>query len=354
MAEPALDVNSLTPTQEGGGLNMDQAMQLMRGAREAAQPEVTDEVEDEQETVEDDTSEVQDLETEDDYEDLEEDESDEEEDSEGEDEGETEDDSPGFEIDGEIYTEEQLLEFKESGLRQADYTKKTQEIAEVKKELVTTLQQQQEVTQGQVQALEQYSHLIAASMEIDGMTVENLERIKDEQGWEAYAQAKEDVESRRNHLQQVFVQLQQGQQQLAQQNEALQAQRMAEATQVIAEKIPEYLDKEQGPIIREGVQDMLVEYGIPKEVLASIDVPGLFIAAHDLWKLKQETPQSVKKRLSKKKVSKKVRPVNRGGSPTTSKQRVHKAVSDTVNQAVQSGSVEDAVAALSALRSTQK
>lgn len=40
----------------------------------------------------------------------------------------------GIEIDGEVYTPEQLKEFRQGYLRQSDYTRKTQEIAQMRKE----------------------------------------------------------------------------------------------------------------------------------------------------------------------------------------------------------------------------
>ena len=40
-----------------------------------------------------------------------------------------------FNIDGEVFTKEQLIEFKKGYMRQSDYTKKTQELAEQRKAL---------------------------------------------------------------------------------------------------------------------------------------------------------------------------------------------------------------------------
>lgn len=44
-------------------------------------------------------------------------------------------DSEGIEIDGEKYTLEELREFKQAGLRQSDYTRKTQQLSQREKEL---------------------------------------------------------------------------------------------------------------------------------------------------------------------------------------------------------------------------
>lgn len=41
----------------------------------------------------------------------------------------------GIEIDGEVYTLEELREFKQAGLRQADYTRKTQSLSQKEREL---------------------------------------------------------------------------------------------------------------------------------------------------------------------------------------------------------------------------
>ncbi len=51
-------------------------------------------------------------------------------DADGKNEGE---DSPSLEVDGEVYTAERIKELKDGSLRWADYTKKTTELAEVRK-----------------------------------------------------------------------------------------------------------------------------------------------------------------------------------------------------------------------------
>ena len=350
MAEPALDVNNLTPTNEGGGLNIEQGANLLAGVLNSEQQSET-EVETDLGTEEElDNPNDQQLETEDDYET---DESEEEESDDEELEDESDDESgeeEGFEIDGEFYTSEQLLEWKDSGLRQDQFTKLTQEVAEVKQEAAQVLEQTQEVYQQQLQSLQNYALLVQSTVELDGLSNDNLQRIKEEQGFEAYAEAKDTLEARQKHFQEVLQVGQQIQEQMQADQEKLIEERFNEAQKVIADKVEGYLDEEQGPEIRKGVKEMLVQqYDIPEDVLDRIDIPGLFIAAYDLMNLKQSSPTETQKTVAKKKASRKVSPVNKGKTPTSSRQRVQTAKRKLVDNAIADGSVQAGAAALAEL-----
>jgi hypothetical protein len=342
------DVNNLKPTQEGGGLSLDAAANLLSQVSQApidSGGELSNEVETVEETVIDDNSEQQ-LETEDNYE-----EESEEVIEDSVDMEEEEGDLEGFDFDGEFASVEQLKEWRDSGLRQEDYTRKTQEVAEIKTQLTQQVEQQVEVLKQQKEALDQYVHLVAAQMELEPHTNEHLQLIKEQEGIEAYLEARDSMEQRRNYLQQVFMQQQQAQEQLQQQEAVLKQERQAEAFKVISESIPEYADPEKGQPLRDGVAEMLKsDFGFTQESLNDLDDPKYFLVAHELWAMKQqETPAKVKQSIAKKKAKRSVSPVNKGGSPTSKRQRATQAQQQQMNAAMQAGSVEAATAALNAL-----
>ena len=255
-----------------------------------------------------------------------------------------------FEIEGEKFTAEELVEFKNSGLRQADYTRKTQEVAEQRKVVAQELEQVQGLNKQYVENLERQAQVLATMMHMDGQTDEVLAQLRNED-FDEYLRVKDQVDQRRQQLQGYFQQIDQAKQQGEQQAEALRVQRIEEAQQQIAQSIPDYMDAEKGPEIRQGVAGMLNEFGFSEEDLNMIDDARMFQVAHALWEARKGEAPEVKKQIAKKKAAKKVSPVIKGGQPKTSSQRRTKKTQDAVSRAVNSGSREDAAAAFEKLLS---
>jgi hypothetical protein len=249
-------------------------------------------------------------------------------------EDDDESDFEGFEIEGEVASVEQILEWKASGLRQADYTRKTQEVAEQRKAVEAEQQQTAQLNQQYIDALEQQQIALHQLYQGEGFSDEDLAKVREDYGLEEYINRKEMREQRQQELGALFQHIEAAKQQQAEMEAQQKQQRLQESYQKIAEAIPDYADEEKGKALREGVAAILTsdEFGFSPTELDAIEDHRYFLVAHKLYEARQALPTDAQKSAAAKKASKKVSPVVKKGSPTSKKQRRAESKAKTLQQ----------------------
>ena len=199
------------------------------------------------------------------------------EDEDGEEEGEEE--APLIEVERGGKTYKIPAELKDEFLMQGDYTRKTQELSELRKQLEPLVQQAQQVSQAETQAL--------SALGMVNMQIAQYDNI-DWQTWrqddpQAALQAQVDLQaliSQRGQIDQAHKQAQAQRFSITAQETA---RRFEEGRKVLAEKIPDFATK--APRIAEFA---IKEYGFTPTDLAEIEDPRAFLALNRLMDLEEQ------------------------------------------------------------------
>lgn len=168
---------------------------------------------------------------------------------------------------------------KGAAMMQADYTRKTQELAEQRKAVETTLAQASEVTQAERQLEGQFIALqntIASYQDIDWQTWVEQDPV-------AAQKARFELDDLRAQAQQIASQHQQvstQRQALAQQTAA---QRIAQGQKELAERIPNWGREVQTKLIEVGQS----AYRFSPDELNAIDDPRMIEVLHDAYQYRQ-------------------------------------------------------------------
>lgn len=160
-------------------------------------------------------------------------------------------------------------ELKEALLRQSDYTRKTQELAELRRQIEPAVQQYHELTEAEQRANVEW---IATSQEI--ARYDNI----DWHAWRqtdptAALQAQVDLQAlhqQRDSIGQAYQQAQAYRLSIAQQETA---RRVEEGSKVLAEKIPDWGEAKQRDLSKHAVE----AYGFDPAELAGIDDPRMIL-----------------------------------------------------------------------------
>lgn len=251
--------NSDTGTIEA--LSVDDAVEgLMQSLEDQAKPE--------EDTAKDDADEESDaleLEADEDVEeDVEDGEEDEQADEDEEDESETTDDEDAtlvYELDGEEFTVDELREFKKGAMMQADYTRKSQEVADSKRQIDAM---QNELAQERAQLQEYVAALsIGTETETEPDWVELSKRVNVtelEQAKRDWAQGRAERDKQR--------------QQATQLHQALQQQQYEETTkresQALASYFPEWTDEKVYDEARAELQKTAAQFDVSPEEFAQV------------------------------------------------------------------------------------
>lgn len=185
----------------------------------------------------------------------------------GADKAEAKDDDKGeeiaIELDGEKLTPKQIREWKKGQMLQADYTRKTQSLAEQRK-AVEAKAQEIETTKAQ-----QLAHL-----NILGNTlVQQLTHIEQNTNWDelrqkdpaAFVAAREAIAQRQNTLRQVLNAAQQVEAQKQQETQAAKQKRLAQEAELLPTRIPEWVDEKTAERERGELASYLEKDGFTKE-----------------------------------------------------------------------------------------
>lgn len=170
-------------------------------------------------------------------------------------------------------------ELKDAILRQSDYTRKTQEVAEMRRRLEPLVQQAEEVSQAETQA---QSALAAINFQIS--QYENIDwqtwRLDDPQ---SALQAQVDIQTlltQRSQVEQAHTQARQQRLSITAQETA---RRFEEGRKVLAEKIPDFASK--APKIAEYA---MKEHGFTAQELGEVEDPRAFIILNRLMDLEAQ------------------------------------------------------------------
>lgn len=322
-------------------LSIDEAAQKLKQSREAAMeaeaeaPEDIEEIEEDQAEAETDAEE----ELPEDAEEVEDDQSEEDPDEDAEPE---EDESAIYEVEGVEFTLSELREWQKNGLRQSDYTKKTQEVSEARKAFEAERQtweaertQVVEHLRGQQAQLE--DALATFAIEQDPQPKRSEFRSTDE-----YLEAQEgwgERQAKKARAREALQALQ------AQQVQEVQSREFAKLYQ----HFPEWRDPKVMLSKRNGFVEMGQAYGLTADDIDGINDHRFFRVLNDLHALQEEAAtrqQSAK--TAEKKVVKAVKPLTPGAKPA--KNQSAKDLRKSQERLKKSGSMQDAVAAMRAKR----
>lgn len=228
---------------------------------------------------------------------------------EAEEDSEPEDDGlEDVEIDGKTYKVP-----KDAALRQADYTRKTQEVAEQRKEVIATLERLQSVSKEETQALSNVAFVAAQLSEYDNVDWDAWEMqnpLEAQRNWRRFTQLKEAY----NEATAAYQKARESTQSLTQQETA---KRLEEAGKLAAANIPGW-NQDTAKATLEHSQKA---YGLTEEDImgAVAEVPAVLLLLHDAWKGQQANKQAVTvKRVEKQQAIKPAKTV-KGANPVAPK-----------------------------------
>lgn len=202
------------------------------------------------------------------------------------DDSEPEDDLEEVEIDGKTYKVP-----KEAALRQADYTRKTQEVAELRRAAEAAIERLESVSQEETQALTHVAMIDAKLSDfanIDWDTWERTSPLDAQRAWRQYTQLKEE----RGVAVQNYAQVRQYVASVAEQERAT---RLEQGHKELAAKIPGWNQEKAVKLLDFGAK----AYGFTREELGAIDDPRMILALNDAF----ETQNARKAAATKQKAA---------------------------------------------------
>jgi hypothetical protein len=232
-------------------------------------------------------------------------------------EAEAEEDEEEIDLDDDLKLKvpksaaEKLKELKEGALRQADYTRKTQELAEQRKSFETQRQAQQQMdavetmargdlanTNAQINQYEQFDWA-AARANAQAIDSENFDRAQMDQ-LDAHWQNYQLLKSRQQKIGQLLAikaqERQSREQQSRQQLDAAVAKLLDEGTPELKKAIPDWSRAKAATL----TESMVKHYGIPRDEFDGIDDPKLYMVMADAtaWR-EHQTKQKKAKTIEK-------------------------------------------------------
>lgn len=202
------------------------------------------------------------------------------------DDSEPEDDLEEIEIDGKTYKVP-----KDAALRHADYTRKTQEVAELRRAAEAAIERLEAVSQEETQALTSVAMIdakLADFANIDWDAWERTSPLDAQRAWRQYSQLKEE----RGIAVQNYAQVRQYAASIAEQERAT---RLEQGHKELAAKIPGWGQEKAARLLDFGAK----AYGFSREELGAIDDPRMILALHDAF----ETQSARKAAATKQKAA---------------------------------------------------
>ena len=231
-----------------------------------------------------------------------------------------------------------LDELKRGFLRQADYTKKTQEIAELRDQAAQSFQ-----------ALEQHNSTVAEHLSLALTVVEPQLAELAQTDWDAlasadpyeYAEKKalyEQASVRYNSLQQAAqATVEQDKARLAHVNK----QRVQAEQQKLQMALPDLADPKQGPKLARAIKNYALESGLSDKEASNITDHRLIVMLNKARQFDELSQSSLT--AAKKKISKSPKNVSRAGQPSSKAEQNSKQVAELRNRVRSSGSADDLV-----------
>ena len=257
----------------------------------------------------------------------------------GEDEG-SEDDL--YEVGGEQFTLAELREWKKGAMRTADYTRKTQEVAELRKSFEAERAQWDAERDSAISQIKQQQVQLKEALATFAVE-QDPEPSPEGLSWEEYTKRKtawDKRQDRKNQARAAYKQLQ-----AEQTNEVLQRETAQVLRYFPAWKDPEVFRSEASEMVR-----IAGDYGFTPEEMNGISDHRIFRV---LGALRALTAEASKRKASEAKAATKVAMAARQlspGSKTDSKNQQSKELRQKRDQLRKSGGIDDAVALLQARR----
>lgn len=317
-----------------GPLSVEQAVEKLRASREEQSPiEESQEVEAEAETEEVAEDEAEAVEVE---------ESDHPED-EAEDEAEAEA-SPEdlYEINGIEFTLSQLEDWQKSGLRQEDYTQKTQALAAERKEFASERQQWDSEREQIIRHFREQSTQLKDALATFAVNQETKPSQSDFGTTKEYLEAVEAYDAKqakKQRAEQTYQALMQAEQQETTRREF----------ELLRRVVPEVAQPDGMKAFVDKILPVVEAHGFSAEELAAINDHRQLLLLRDLADLKEQLgTRDQKTKVAAKKVVKAAKPLPPGSKP--SKNQADKSVREANARLRKTGRIDDAVAALQAKR----
>lgn len=249
------------------------------------------------------------------------------------------DDTPvKVKVNGEE-TEVPLSELRKGYMMSADYTRKTQEVAEARKQFISQAQQYESAVKQQTDELGFLAQTFMQRL-VDSDSATDWNALRRENPAE-FAARQQDMQRNKELLNRAYSAYQQSQQRQTQIQQQAMQQRVAEQSERLATLIPEWLDDGIAAKEKTEVAKYLVSLGVPEDEIGQMsDATTVAVSRKAmLWdRLQAEKAKAAEKQV--KKVPKFTAPGAR--DPNANKTALQKAK----ERFRKTGSVEDAAASL--------
>ena len=266
--------------------------------------------------------------------------SDDEPDAEQEAETETEESEFVLELDGVEMTPEQIKkEWEGRGLRQADYTRKTQEIAETRRAFEAEQAQTQELQQRLSEALKETEQIL-----LDRNTEPNWSDLSQKLDPRQFNQVKAKWEESQSQLKHIQEQRKAVQDKELYDKQVQQHNHLVQENAKLLELFPTWKDPQVKQAEISNVVNYMLESGLPEDTIRALNDNGNAMAINFIWKsMKYDNLNSKSTSAIVKKKIKNVPKVSKSGTPTSSKERVSEAHNKASARLTKSGKIDDAV-----------
>lgn len=219
-----------------------------------------------------------------------------------EEESTTETDDDGFiiELDGEQLTEAQLREIKQSGMLESDYRRKTQALAEEKR------QWEEQKAQEEAQMRKQWEEKLAIAssavadelaefQDIDWDMLRAEDPIEYQSKWIDFQRAQTKAKAMQDQIQEALKQEQAGYQQRSQEF-------INEQMDIVREKLPELKDPEKAKTLTSELMTYMIDRGFTQDEVNNLATAREILLIHDAmqWQKLQEKGGKEAKKVKKK------------------------------------------------------
>jgi len=244
-----------------------------------------------------------------------------------------------LQLDGKEMTPEEIQkEWDSRGLRQSDYTRKTQEVAELRRTFEAEMQQTQATQQALSKALQNAEQILGDANKTEPDWANLSQRLDPRQ----FNQVKSHWETNQKQLADVREQRRLVAEKEAQDNEILRQQNLLREQSQLLEYFPKWKDNTVRTSEVANLRNYMLEDGLPEQVIEALNSNGSAKAIQYIYKAMKYDELQKSKPLIKKKVLNKPR-VSSGGTPTTRKDNVSANRKNAFSKFNKSGSIDDAV-----------
>ena len=231
-------------------------------------------------------------------------------------------------VDGEEF-EVSLEELRDGYQRQADYTRKSQSLAEQRKTYEANLQAVQEERNKYAQVLDQMSN--QQSYELKQFEDINWKELKDDDPME-YMEKRLEYQEARDRISDIKTEQERVRRQTEEEMSSILSQKVEKEAELLISALPEYADPSS--TVKNDIREYALSLGFPDKEVDSITDHRVVLVLHKAM-LQDRGVQSSKKVKSAPKIVK-------SGTPQTKKQKSRKAIQAKRERLAKTGNTRDA------------